>query len=310
MFPTTEPRVNPDLLRQIPLFHLLDENEAKSLAEQLDHHTYLAGQLIFSAGDRGGTMFVVQSGRVEIFIKDDNGEHVTLSYVKENELFGELSLLDNAPRSAYAKALENTSVFIIDQNDLKILVEAHPHAALDMMTMLGQRIREADYLVGTRVVSRNPNEVEQERTFSQKLADLLASIAGDMRFVYFSVIWFTVWISWNVGLIPGLKPFDPYPFSFLTLVVSLEAIFLATFVLVSQNRQAEREKVRNNIEYEVNIKAELEIRDLHNRLDEIQELMLTHLKAMNTSLDHVKLNTGTVAAVKPSSNNSKEEKSG
>jgi CRP/FNR family cyclic AMP-dependent transcriptional regulator len=309
MFPTTEPRVNPDVLRAIPLFHLLDESEARILAEQLDHHTYLAGQLIFSAGDRGGTMYVVQSGKVEIFIKDSNGDHVTLSHINANELFGELSLLDSAPRSAYAKAMENTSVFIIDQNDLKILVESHPHAALDMMAMLGQRIREADYLVGTRVVSRNPNDVqEQHLTFSQKLADRLAAVAGDMRFVYFSVVWFTVWIVWNTGQIPGLEPFDPYPFNFLTMVVSLEAIFLATFVLVSQNRQAEREKVRNDIEYEVNIKAELEIRDLHNRLDEIQEIMLTHLKAMNTSIDHVKVHTGIVPAVHPS--NHKEEKQG
>src|SRR5262249_32813266 len=120
MFPTVEPKVDPNILRRISLFSLLDDDEARALAAQLDRHTYLAGQMIFNAGDAGGTMYVVQQGKVEIFIKDTVGEHVTLSYVNENELFGELSLLDNAPRSAYAKALVNTSVFIIDRHDMEI----------------------------------------------------------------------------------------------------------------------------------------------------------------------------------------------
>jgi uncharacterized membrane protein len=287
MFPTVSPRVNPDILRQIPLFHLLDEQEAASLAEQLDHHTYLAGQMIFSTGDKGGTMYVVHSGRVEVFIKDKNDEHVTLSYVNQNELFGELSLLDNEPRSACAKALENTSVFVIDQNDLNILVEAHPHAALDMMSMLGKRIRDADMLVGERVISRNANEeIPPARTIGERLSDFLTTLAGDIRFVYVSLIWFFVWIVWNTRIIPGLEPFDPFPFGLLTMVVSLEAIFLSLFVLISQNRQAAREKVRNDIEYEVNIKAELEIRDLHNKVDQLQDLMLGHLAQMNTNIQN------------------------
>jgi uncharacterized membrane protein len=280
------PIINPALLRQIPLFHLLDDTEAHALAEQLDEQRYWAGQMIFSQGDTGGTMYVLQSGKVEIFIKDKNKEHVTLSYIEPGELFGELSLLDNQPRAACAKALEETLLYVIDQHDLNTLVEAHPHAALDMMSMLTRRIREADLLVGERVVARNPNEeIPPARTFGQRLSDVLTRIAGDIRFVYASAAWFVIWITLNLGVIPGVEPFDPFPFGLLTMVVSLEAIFLSLFVLISQNRQAERDKVRNEIEYEVNIKAELEIRDLHNKLDDLQELLLRHLRQVDERIE-------------------------
>jgi CRP/FNR family transcriptional regulator, cyclic AMP receptor protein len=279
------PLIDPNMLRNVPLFELLDEQESTLLAQHLDEAHFLAGQLIFSAGDSGGTMYVVRSGKVEIFIKDENAEHVCLAHIEKGGLFGDLSLLDNEHRSASAKALEDTALFVVDRNDLRLLVQAHPDAALDMLAMLGKRIREADRLVGQRVVSRNVNEeLPVSTTLGQRLSDLLTNVAGDIRFVYFSLVWFGVWIILNIGLIPGLEPFDPFPFGLLTMVVSLEAIFLSLFVLISQNRQAARDKVRNDVEYEVNIKAELEIRDLKQQVEDLQELMLQHLSKMNAHL--------------------------
>jgi uncharacterized membrane protein len=167
------------------------------------------------------------------------------------------------------------------------------------MAMLSRRIREADLLVGERVVARNVNEVTaQGRTFNQRVADFFAAVAGDIRFVYACAIWFFVWITLNMNIIPGLEAFDPFPFGLLTMVVSLLAIFLATFVLVSQNRQAEREKVRNDIEYEVNIKAEVEIRDLHEKVDKLQEFMISHLNRLNSSVDRIQTSTGQHAVLK------------
>ncbi len=279
------PVIEPDLLRNIPLFALLDDMEIAELSTQLDEKQFLAGQVIFSTADEGGTMFVVQSGRIELFIHDANNEYVCLGFVEPGDLFGELSLLDNERRSAGAKAVENTTLYVVDRHDLEMLVKSHPPAALDMMAMLGKRIREADILVRDRVVSRNVNaELPISNTFGERLSDILTRIAGDIRFVYLNLFWFGAWIFVNTRIIPGLKPFDPFPFGLLTMIVSLEAIFLSLFVLISQNRQTAREKVRNDIEYSVNIKAELEIRELRQQIDDLQQLLLGHLSKLNTNL--------------------------
>jgi len=233
--------IDPILLRNIPLFQLLDDEETAALAQQLDQKHFLAGQIILSDGDEGGTMFIIQSGKVELFIKDRNDEHVCLAILEQGELFGELSLLDNQRRSASAKAVENTTLFVVDRNDLLMLVTAHPAAALDMMGMLGKRIREADLLVRERVVTRNPNEeMPTAATFGERLSDFLTQVAGDIRFVYFNFLWFAIWIVVNMGFIPGIPSPDPFPFGLLTMIVSLEAIFLSLFVLISQNLQAAR----------------------------------------------------------------------
>ncbi len=282
------PIMYPHLLKRIPLFALLDDDEVTVLSENLDQKRVFAGKVIFNQGDPGGQMFIVQSGKVEIFIRDDNEEKVILSYVESGGIFGELSLLDNEPRSACARALEDSFLFIVDRHDLDLLFAKHSDAAMNILTMLSKRIREADSLVQKRVVTRNVNEETATLTFSQRLADFFASIAGDMRFFYFSVIWFGTWIIWNLGLIPGVQPFDPFPFGLLTMIVSLEAIFLSTFVMISQNRQAEREKVRNDIEYEINVKAELEVREVNKKLDAMEELLVSHLSAVRTNISKLR----------------------
>lgn len=292
------PIVNADLLRNIPLFELLDDDEIKALAEQLDQTQLYAGQMVFNQGDQGGTMYVVQSGKVELFLKDDSGERVVLSAVENGGIFGELSLLDNEPRSASAKALQDSTLFIIDRHDLEMLFSKHHHAALDIMTMLSRRIREADMLVRQRVVARNVNEESAlPINFGTRLADLLTTVAGDIRFAYFCFIWFLIWIVMNTNIIPGLQSFDPFPFGLLTMIVSLLAIFLSLFVLISQNRQTEREKVRNDIEYEVNVKAELEIRDLHIKVDKMEELIVGHFSRIHTNVDRITTSTETMKAV-------------
>jgi len=298
--------INPTTLRQIHLFELLDDAELSALAAQLDQKHFWGGQMIFFEGDAGGMMYVVHSGKVEVFIKDSNGEHVTLDEVDKGEIFGELSLLDNEPRSANAKALEETVLFVIDRHDLEVLFQSHLHAAFDVMAMLGKRIRHADRLVGQRVVARNVNEeMGGPTTFGERLSDFLTMLAGNIRFVYFNFLWFAIWIILNANIIPGIEPFDPFPYGLLTMIVSLEAIFLSLFVLISQNRQAAREKIRNDIEYDVNIKAEVEIRDLRDKIDQLQDMLLGHLKRIDSNVEQtVKLHTqtGSIPAVNTNSN--------
>lgn len=274
------PIVDPEILRNIPLFSLMDDQELLELGKHLEEKHYFSGQLVFKAGDPGDAMYIVQSGKVELFMQDSSDSRVSLSFIGAGDLFGELSLLDKEPRSASAIAAEKTHLLIVDREDLQLLVTKHPHAAMDMMTMLGKRTREANSLIRERVVRNANEEVTQSKTFGQKLSDVLTAIAGDIRFVYFSAAWFFIWIVWNTHIIPGVEAFDPFPFGLLTMVVSLEAIFLSLFVLISQNRQAERDKVRNDIEYDVNLKAEVEVRDLINRIDDLQQLMLEHFSTV------------------------------
>ncbi|MBL8166463.1 MAG: DUF1003 domain-containing protein [Anaerolineae bacterium] len=295
------PISNANMLRNVPLFALLDNDEITALAEQMEQQHFWAGQMIFQQGDPGEAMYVVHSGAVELFIRDRGGERVVVDKAEPGDLFGEFSLLDQQPRSASAKATQETLLFVVDRTDLQRLFAVHPDAAFDMLAMLSRRIRSTDALVSERVVATNPNEAMNTRlTINQRLADLFAMIAGDMRFVYLSAVWFAVWIIWNLGIIPGIEPFDPFPFGLLTMIVSLEAIFMSIFVLVSQNRQAERDKVRNDIEYDINIKAELEVRALHDKVDVLQELMIQHLREMNSNVVRLQTQTGTSPAVKNS----------
>src|SRR5260221_5531185 len=148
--------INPDILRSIPLFKLFDDQEIEALSGHWDEQRVLAGQMTISQGDPGGTMFLVKAGRVQLFLRDRLGEYVDLGIIEQDGLFGELSLLDNEPRSASARAIENTELIIIDRNDLELLVKAHPDAALNMMEMLGHRVRASNSLVQDRV-TRNVN---------------------------------------------------------------------------------------------------------------------------------------------------------
>jgi CRP/FNR family transcriptional regulator, cyclic AMP receptor protein len=279
------PIKNPSMLRSIPLFHMLDDDERLTLAKELDEVHFLAGQSIFSMGDDGDKMYVVESGKVELYLQDQADDRVQLGIADSGDLFGELSLLSNEPRSASAKAIEDTKLIAIDQTDLHILVTAHPAAALDMMAALSKRVRDSNRVVQERVIRNVNDEIAPPKNFGEKLSDFLTDVAGDIRFVYFSAVWFVVWIGLNIHLIPDIEAFDPFPFGLLTMVVSLEAIFLSLFVLISQNRQAAREKVRNDIEYNVNLRAGAEIRILMKQLEDFQQLTLSNFSALNNRLD-------------------------
>jgi uncharacterized membrane protein len=166
-------------------------------------------------------------------------------------------------------------LLFLDRDDLLEFLRAHPDAALDLLTTMGQRIRSTDVLLRRRV-ARNINEEMQIRsTTIEKVADVIAEFSGSITFLMLNAAWFTIWILWNLA--PWVPHFDPYPFGFLTMVVSLEAIFLSIFVLVSQNRQAAKDRLRADAEYEVNLKAELEITHLHEKVDFLTEELLARL---------------------------------
>jgi CRP/FNR family transcriptional regulator, cyclic AMP receptor protein len=273
----------PQFLANINMFELLNEDDRVELAKVIDELHIPASHTLFQAGDPGDALFIVQSGEIELFIKDTAGQKIVLATPAPGEMFGELAMLDSGPRTATAVALEDSDVLVLDRDDLVLLFQKKPEAALHMLAALSSLTRKADELLRTRV-SRNLNEeIMQKLGVLDRISDWLAWFSGSMPFLISHSFWFIIWISLNT-LILRDRAFDPFPFGLLTMIVSLEAIFLACFVLISQNRQAQKDKVRADIEYEVNIKAELEVAHLHEKTDRIYENMMARFARLESRL--------------------------
>jgi len=274
---------DPNFLANIKMFDLLDEDDRVALAAVIDDMTVPAGQTLFQAGDPGDSLFIVREGQIELFIKDTAGQKIVLHTAEPGDMFGELAMLDAGSRTASALALTQTELLVLDRDDLILLFKRIPDAALHMLASLTALTRKADELLRTRV-SRNLNEeMEVHSSVLLRIADWLAWFSGSMPFLLSHTVWFILWISLNTFIL-GDKAFDPFPFGLLTMIVSLEAIFLACFVLISQNRQAQKDKVRADIEYEVNIKAELEVAHLHEKTDRIYENMMAKFEKLERGL--------------------------
>ena len=272
-----------EILGGVPLFQLLDDAGRDALAKNLEAVVIPPGQTIFRVGDPGDSMFIVTEGEAEIFFHDNTGHEIVLDRPAAGDYFGELSLIDRGARNASARSVTEVAALKISHADLERLVTAHPQAGLDLLGAMARRARVSAELL-RHTASRNANEeIADHRSKIARAADWIADFSGSIPFLMIHVVFFAVWIVWN-EVLPEPRRFDPFPFGFLTLVVSLEAIILSVFVLLSQNRQIEKERVRSDIEYDVNLKAELEIMQLHEKLDRLTGDTLTRLAAIEAKL--------------------------
>jgi uncharacterized membrane protein len=257
-----------DLLAEVSMFALLDDKERSLLAERVEAVAFEQGQIVFNVGDPGNSMYVVTSGEVQLSVKTKTGEEMFLESPGPGEFFGEISLLDEGPRTATARATTPVTAIEIDRGDLDELFRLAPAAAMDLLAATGRRLRHNAMII-RNAATRNANEeIADNRSTVMKVADWIAEFSGSLPFLFIHIGIFAVWILLNVHLLP-FGNFDPFPFGFLTLVVSLEAIILSVFVLLSQNRQVARDKVRGDIEYDVNLKAEMQISNMHEKVDMI-----------------------------------------
>lgn len=263
--------VDIELLRNIPLFAPLSADELAELAGTLRHLRFDAQQPIFWVGDEGSDFLVVQFGRVTLTYPDEQGKEVTLAEVGPGQFFGELSLLDGGPRTATARARIDTGLLALGRADFLRFLRERPTAAGQIVAVLGARQRDMlDKLRGVK----NVNEVFAETsTRWQRAADTIAAVSASQAFVLLHVVWFGLWMLFNV--VRGDKAPDPYPFGLLTMIVSLEAIFLSIFVLVSQNRSGEKDRLRADLDYQVNLKAQHEIMQLHRKIDRLEVAVTT-----------------------------------
>ncbi len=268
---------NAELLQEVPLFQFLDEEERADLAARMEVVPYAAGEIIFHVGEPGDALYVIASGTAEAFFKNDTGERIALETSRRGDFFGDLSLLDGGSRSASVVALEAVQLLRLNRANLESFVLRHPHAALDLLAAMGRRLRTTVEQL-RHTASRNVNRESEEHVGAvQRAVDWVAEFAGSLSFLFVHVIWFGLWIIVNVIKFPGIPQFDAYPFGFLTLIVSLEAIFLSVFVLLSQNRQTAKDRIRSDVEYDVNLKAELEIAHLHEKVDRLTSDVLGRL---------------------------------
>jgi uncharacterized membrane protein len=260
------------MLREATMFSLLDDEELKTLATLLESRRFAQGETIFSRGDVGDCLYIVRHGHVQVFVETTEGEKIVFAENTQGDVFGEISLLDGGPRTANAVAIEDTETLTCDRDNLLEFITKHPHAALDVMGAMGKNLRATDELLRSQV-SRNLNkEVEETLTVGQRLADRVARFGGSWPFILVFAACMMLWMSANVYL--AFRAFDPYPFILLNLALSALAALQAPVIMMSQNRQAAKDRLRADLDYDVNLKAELEVAHLHRKVDRIYETMM------------------------------------
>jgi CRP/FNR family transcriptional regulator, cyclic AMP receptor protein len=259
----------PEILRDIPLFALLDEDEMAVLAGQVELKTFAARQRIYKIGDTGGQAYVMVSGKVRVSTIDEDHQEVVVDEPACGEFFGFASMLDQTPHQTNATAVEETVCMEVDRHDIGVLIERKPHAGLDMMTVLGRQFHASQQLVRIRA-QRNPNEViEEKMTTGDRIADVVARFGGSWSFIIACLTVLTIYSGINVWL--GKSAWDPYPFILLNLFLSMLAALQAPVIMMSQNRQDTRDRLRGELDYDVNRRAEAEIKVLSQKLNVLGE---------------------------------------
>jgi uncharacterized membrane protein len=244
-----------ELLANIPLFESLTPEDLESLSRRLEQTEFAVGDVIFHQGDEGSSLFIIEDGAVEISYGEGRGR-VVLATLFTGQYFGELSLFDGAPRSATATAAKRSRLIRLDRDDLVDFVNKNPSAALRIIAEMSERLRQTNELMSQQV-SRNVLEEEEEHlTFGQRIADRVAAFGGSWPFIFVFGAVMTMWMGVNIL---RLASFDLYPFILLNLVLSTVAALQAPVIMMSQNRQASKDKLLAENDYQVNLKAEMEI---------------------------------------------------
>jgi uncharacterized membrane protein len=274
---------DPEVLRQVPLFALLDDEEACVLAGQVEVKRFAARQRIYKMGDPGGQAYVVVSGTVRVTTVDEDHQEVVVDEPSEGEFFGFASMLEETVHQSSAIALQETVCLEVDRNDIAVLLQRKPMAGMDMLAVLGRQFHASQKLVRVRA-ARNPNEViDEKETLGERVADRVASFGGSWIFITSFLIVLIAYASINVGL--AARAWDPYPFILLNLFLSMLAAIQAPIIMMSQNRQDKKDRLRGELDYQVNRRAETEIQGLAHKINligdkigDVEELLRTRIE--------------------------------
>jgi CRP/FNR family transcriptional regulator, cyclic AMP receptor protein len=260
---------DPEVLKHVPLFALLDEEETAVLAGQVQLKTFVPRQRIYKIGDSGGQAYVVVSGRVRVSTVDQEQQEVVIDEPSHGEFFGFASMLEQTPHQTEAVAIDEAVCIEVDQEDIAVLLQRKPLAGMDMLRVLGRQFHSSQQLVRLRA-NRHPNEViERDATFGERVADRVAGFGGSWTFILSFFFALTVYMA--VDSMLGKKAWDPYPYILLNLFLSMLASVQAPIIMMSQNRQDTKDRLRGELDYDVNRRAEAEIQGLARKLNLLGE---------------------------------------
>lgn len=278
MSATVSPVMTLDALRSVPLFASLDDEAASELRNLLTVRGVEHSTPLFQSGDTGDSMYLIESGRVRISVKDTDGNEVTLAELAGGDFFGEMALIDGKRRSADATVIEDARLAILSRKDFLLFVRTNPDVALSMLSAVTNRLRHTDELLRRRV-SRNVNEEAAARfTVADRMADLIAEFGGSWKFIGASISFLIFWVLLNTLLLHN-KGFDPFPYVLLNLVLGMITGLQAPIIMMSQNRQGEKDRLRADLDYQVNLKNELSLTEVLRRLDVLESERLPILFA-------------------------------
>ena len=265
-----------DAIRSVPLFASLDDEAASDLRNLLSVREVPNGAALFRAGDQGDAMYLIESGRVRITISDDDQKEIVLAELAQGDFFGEMAIIDGKQRSADATVSEDARLAVLSRENFLGFIHDNPKVALEMLSASFGRLRRTDKLLQQRV-SRNVNEEQQKRmTLADRAADLIAEFGGSWKFIGASIGFLIFWVLLNSWLLTG-KGFDPFPYVLLNLVLGMITGLQAPIIMMSQNRQSEKDRLRADLDYQVNLKNELALTEVLRRLDVLESERLPQL---------------------------------
>ncbi len=254
-----------EMLKQVPLFATMDADELAVLASQVEMRNFTARQRIYKMGAPADRAFVMVSGGVSVTTVDDDNQEVIVDQPGPGEFFGFASMLEQTKHQTEATATEDTVCVEVDRNDILVLIQRKPHAAMDMLAVLGRQFHAAQQLIRIRAL-RHPNEViEEQETLGERVADTVASFGGSWLFIIIFGTFMVVYTTINVAL--ARHAWDPYPFILLNLFLSMLAAIQAPVIMMSQNRQDKKDRLRGELDFDVNRRAHAEIQGLAHKLN-------------------------------------------
>ncbi len=260
---------DPDVLKRVPLFALLDNDETAVLAAQVELKYFTARERIYKKGDAGGQAYVLISGKVRVSTVDEDQQEVVVDEPGRGEFFGFASMLEESPHQTTAIALEDTACVEVSREDIAALLVRKPDAGMDLLTALGRQLHATQALIRLRA-TRNPNHViETEATFGEHIADGVARFGGSWTFIIAFGVVMVVYTAINIAL--RGKAWDPYPFILLNLFLSMLAAIQAPVIMMSQNRQDTKDRLRGELDFDVNRRAAMDIQGLSRKLNLIDE---------------------------------------
>jgi CRP/FNR family cyclic AMP-dependent transcriptional regulator len=264
-----------ETLRHVPLFESLDDKAAKELCELLESLDCKAKTVLFRAGDAGNAMYLIERGKVRICVRARDGHEVTLAELGRGDFFGEMALLDGERRrSADAVVAEDARLALLSREHFLSFMRGSPDVALEMLTALANRLRHTDELL-RHSATRNVNvEEAAQLTLADRAADIIAEFGGSWKFILAAVLFFNLWVLINTWLLANSEQyprgFDPYPYLLLSTAINMLAVLQAPVILMSQNRQAYKDRLRSEIDYQVNLKNELALNEILQRLKTLE----------------------------------------